>query len=293
MGRHDPGMADAHAAAARQLCQATRGSSRPLRIQRARATPRISLRRTNRDDQRPTLINSWKFPTQSNPGPTPGFTTPRSASGCSWRPKSCCSARCFRPTFCCASARARGYWPHGWLNIPVGTFNTVVLITSSVTVVHGLGVAEDEQFRPVQILPGLTIFAPSTFVGIKSFEYHDKFIHYEVWLKSVTVSTATGMPTASGHIEDNADVLGTRKVTVRETGKDRIHQAVARSIHYTMTAKARWRRPESGRSHKHEIEITGRNQAALRVRPCAQHLFRDLFHFDRRCTRCTSWAARW
>src|SRR6266850_732724 len=26
-----------------------------------------------------------------------------------------------------------GYWPHGWLNIPVGTANTVVLITSSIT----------------------------------------------------------------------------------------------------------------------------------------------------------------
>ena len=28
-----------------------------------------------------------------------------------------------------------GYWPHGWLNIPVGTANTVVLITSSITTV--------------------------------------------------------------------------------------------------------------------------------------------------------------
>jgi len=30
---------------------------------------------------------------------------------------------------------AEGYWPHGWLNIPVGTANTVVLITSSITTV--------------------------------------------------------------------------------------------------------------------------------------------------------------
>src|SRR5258708_35013738 len=26
-----------------------------------------------------------------------------------------------------------GYWPHGWLNIPIGTANTLVLITSSIT----------------------------------------------------------------------------------------------------------------------------------------------------------------
>ena len=23
------------------------------------------------------------------------------------------------------------FWPHGWLNVPIGTFNTLVLITSS------------------------------------------------------------------------------------------------------------------------------------------------------------------
>ena len=28
-----------------------------------------------------------------------------------------------------------GYWPHGLLNVPVGTFNTAILIASSVTVV--------------------------------------------------------------------------------------------------------------------------------------------------------------
>src|ERR1051325_3910485 len=28
-----------------------------------------------------------------------------------------------------------GYWPHGWLNIPIGTANTIVLITSSITTV--------------------------------------------------------------------------------------------------------------------------------------------------------------
>ena len=28
-----------------------------------------------------------------------------------------------------------GYWPHGLLNVPVGTFNTAVLIASSVTIV--------------------------------------------------------------------------------------------------------------------------------------------------------------
>src|SRR5438034_7670226 len=28
-----------------------------------------------------------------------------------------------------------GFWPHGWLNVPIGTANTIVLITSSITTV--------------------------------------------------------------------------------------------------------------------------------------------------------------
>ena len=36
---------------------------------------------------------------------------------------------------------APGMWPHGWLNVPLGTTNTIVLIASSITTVHGLGVA--------------------------------------------------------------------------------------------------------------------------------------------------------
>ena len=28
-----------------------------------------------------------------------------------------------------------GFWPQGWLNVPIGTLNTLVLITSSITTV--------------------------------------------------------------------------------------------------------------------------------------------------------------
>src|SRR5215475_3421734 len=39
-----------------------------------------------------------------------------------------------------------GYWPHGWLNIPVGTANTVVLITSSITTVMAWASCKMNQF---------------------------------------------------------------------------------------------------------------------------------------------------
>src|SRR5437870_8844109 len=43
-----------------------------------------------------------------------------------------------------------GYWPHGWLNIPVGTANTVVLITSSITTVMATTVRSEEHTSELQ-----------------------------------------------------------------------------------------------------------------------------------------------
>jgi cytochrome c oxidase subunit 3 len=77
---------------------------------------------------------------------------------------------------------APGTWPHGWLNIPVGTLNTLVLITSSVTVVMAWASLKMKQFSRFKMFQGFTILLAMCFVGIKSYEYHDKFNHYEVVL---------------------------------------------------------------------------------------------------------------
>jgi cytochrome c oxidase subunit III len=77
---------------------------------------------------------------------------------------------------------APGTWPHGWLNIPVGTVNTLVLISSSVTVVLAWAALKSNQFGRFRLFQALTLLCAMTFVGIKSYEYHDKFSHYEVQL---------------------------------------------------------------------------------------------------------------
>ena len=69
------------------------------------------------------------------PGPIPGSTTPSSASGSSSPRKSCSSADLFSAYIFLRLGAEPGYWPHGLLNVPVGTFNTAILIASSVTVV--------------------------------------------------------------------------------------------------------------------------------------------------------------
>lgn len=87
---------------------------------------------------------------------------------------------------------AEGLWPHGWLNVPVGTVNTLVLITSSITTVMAWASCKMNQFSRFKFYHACTILLAMTFVGIKSYEYHDKFTHYEIIQKDGKI--------ADGHI---------------------------------------------------------------------------------------------
>jgi cytochrome c oxidase subunit 3 len=76
-----------------------------------------------------------------------------------------------------------GHWPHGWLNVPLGTANTIVLITSSITTVLAWVSLKMNQFGRFKLFHGITLLCALVFLVIKSFEYHDKFNHYEITLK--------------------------------------------------------------------------------------------------------------
>jgi cytochrome c oxidase subunit 3 len=86
-----------------------------------------------------------------------------------------------------------GMWPHHWLNIPLGMTNTLVLIASSVTVVLSWASLKMGNFKQYKLCQGITILCALTFLGIKSFEYRDKFVHYNVVLKDGRV--------ADGHLQ--------------------------------------------------------------------------------------------
>ncbi|MBX3745834.1 MAG: heme-copper oxidase subunit III [Verrucomicrobiae bacterium] len=76
-----------------------------------------------------------------------------------------------------------GTWPQEILNIPVGTVNTLVLICSSVTVVLGWAALKANNFASYRKYQAITLACAAIFVGIKSYEYHDKFTHYEVVMR--------------------------------------------------------------------------------------------------------------
>jgi cytochrome c oxidase subunit 3 len=75
-----------------------------------------------------------------------------------------------------------GMWPHGWLNVYIGTANTIVLITSSITTVMAWVSCKLRQYGRFKFFHACTILLTMTFVCIKSYEYHDKFTHYEITL---------------------------------------------------------------------------------------------------------------
>ena len=197
LGGHDAGMDRAFAAAARKFRDNADGLSRTVRIQPA--GPRTDFTMQNEPMRRATAkptkprpqLHSrrndqaqWKFPTQSLPGPIPGSGTPRSASGFFWPRKSCSSAGFSPPTFFSGWTPQPGAWPHGLLNVPVGTMNTAILIASSVTVVMAWASLKMRRFAPTGGTCWITILCGVIFLAVKlAYEWPQKFEHFGAFIK--------------------------------------------------------------------------------------------------------------
>ena len=71
-------------------------------------------------------------------------------------------------------------WPRGseLLNVPLATFNTLVLITSSVTMVMSWASLAMKDLSKYRRYMGSTILLGLTFLVVKSFEYGHKFEHH-------------------------------------------------------------------------------------------------------------------
>ena len=82
------------------------------------------------------------------------------------------------------------FWPHGLLNVKIGTFNTAVLILSSVTVVMCWANLKLGNFGRGRVYLGLTILCALAFLSIKTYEYHEKFVHYGIRFKDEAALSA-------------------------------------------------------------------------------------------------------
>jgi cytochrome c oxidase subunit 3 len=78
----------------------------------------------------------------------------------------------YRMTYPTAFAAASNH-----LSWPIGTFNTVVLITSSLTMALAVWSTQVGKAPKVQVtFMLLTVLLGLTFLGVKAYEYHDKYV---------------------------------------------------------------------------------------------------------------------
>ena len=77
-----------------------------------------------------------------------------------------------------------GAWPHGLLNVPVGTMNTAILIASSVTVVLAWASLKMRKFRAYWWYMLFTILCGVIFLAVKLvYEWPQKFDHFGAFIK--------------------------------------------------------------------------------------------------------------
>jgi cytochrome c oxidase subunit III len=70
-------------------------------------------------------------------------------------------------------------WPQQWavLSVPLATLNTVILISSSVTMVLAWVALRSHNLSRYRLYMGLTLLCGAGFMAVKAFEYGDKLSH--------------------------------------------------------------------------------------------------------------------
>jgi cytochrome c oxidase subunit 3 len=130
-----------------------------------------------------------------------------------------------------------GYWPHGLLNVPVGTGNTAILIASSVTVVLAWASLKMRRFTAYKVYMGITILCGVAFLFVKLYyEWPQKFEHFGAYIKPSALEKyepylgnkhllSEGLPPRveiTGHLH-NHEAIHDPKIKEYEVGLDRVY----------------------------------------------------------------------
>jgi cytochrome c oxidase subunit 3 len=76
-----------------------------------------------------------------------------------------------------------GSWPNHIQNVAIGLTNTVLLLTSSITMVWAWVALKERNFNKYRLALLLTIVCGVAFLGLKGVEYYSKFHHTGVMIK--------------------------------------------------------------------------------------------------------------
>ena len=117
------------------------------------------------------------------------------------------------------------------LNVPLATFNTMILITSSVTMVMAWAQLKLNDLAKARKYLGFTLALAFGFLVVKAFEYGPKFNHYEVWMNDGT--------SQEGHdlVEHDDHLTMTPIQKAAEDGHEADHAA---EVHILKSEILRW-----------------------------------------------------
>ena len=188
-----------------------------------------------------------------------------------------------------------GYWPHGLLNVPVGTMNTAILIASSVTVVLAWAALKMRQFTRYKFYMGITILCGVIFLVVKlAYEWPQKFDHFGAYIKPSALEKyepylgnkhllAEGLPPRveiTGHLH-NHEALHDANIKEYEIELDPIYADPTNPAmdrpHFLYVP------PTDKIAHIEKADV----ERATMFVPIAQHVFCDLLHDHR-----PAWFAR-
>jgi cytochrome c oxidase subunit III len=122
-------------------------------------------------------------------------------------------------------AALEGTWPHGWLSVPLGTLNTLILALSAVTTLMAWASCKARLFDRYKVFQAITLLLAVIFLCIKGYEYQDKLRHYEIVLKDGRI--------ADGHLVESRPgevVLHGRYVTSHAELMDGRHPSAHEEI---------------------------------------------------------------
>ncbi len=77
-----------------------------------------------------------------------------------------------------------GTWPAHVLDVRIGLFNTFMLIISSITMVYAWVALKERNLAKYRVFLAATILCALVFLGLKSYEYYSKYIHYGAFIKA-------------------------------------------------------------------------------------------------------------
>ncbi len=97
-------------------------------------------------------------------------------------------------------------YAHHWLDKGLGALNTVVLILSSFTMAWAVRNAQLGQKKGLMINLTLTLLFAGTFMGIKAYEYSQKFEHGTTWGQSFHPHEAAFGETHDGTVLEQKDM---------------------------------------------------------------------------------------